>query len=61
MSGGKQIILPLWHNISKNEIIEQSPSLADKVALQTATSTIDEIAEQIAAVVADAQNQQEAA
>lgn len=39
MDGGQQIILPLWHNISKNEIIEQSPSLADKVALQTATST----------------------
>lgn len=54
MSDGKQIILPLWHNISKNEIIAQSPSLADKVALQTATSTIDEIAEQIAAVVSDA-------
>lgn len=61
MSGGKQIILPLWHNISKDEIIEQSPSLADKVALQTATSTIDEIAEQIAAVVADAEDQQDAA
>jgi hypothetical protein len=28
-----------------------SPSLADKVALRTATHTIEEIAEQIAAVV----------
>jgi hypothetical protein len=54
MSDGKQVILPLWHNISKNEIIAKSPSLADKVALQTATATIDEIAEQIAAVVSDA-------
>lgn len=56
MNGGKQIILPLWHNISKDEIIAQSPSLADKVALQTATSTVDEIAEQIAAVVAEAED-----
>jgi hypothetical protein len=55
LSGGKQIILPLWHNISKDEIIAKSPSLADKVALQTATSTIHEIAEQIAAVVAEAE------
>lgn len=54
LSGGKQIILPLWHNISKDEIIAKSQSLADKVALQTVTSTIDEIAEQIAAVVAEA-------
>jgi hypothetical protein len=58
MSGGKQIILPLWHNISKDEIIAQSPSLADKVALQTATSTVAEIAEQIAAVVAEAEGGQ---
>lgn len=61
MSGGKQVILPLWHNISKDEIIAKSPSLADKVALQTATSTIDEIAEQIAAVVLEASPQRAAA
>lgn len=61
MAGSAQIILPLWHNISKNEIIAQSPSLADKVALQTATSTIDEIAEQIAAVVAAAAGHAQAA
>jgi uncharacterized protein DUF1883/TIR domain-containing protein len=51
MNDQRQIILPLWHNISKDEIIAKSPSLADKVALQTATSTIEEIAEQIAEVV----------
>lgn len=56
----RQIILPLWHNISKDEIIAKSPSLADKVALQTATSTIEEIAEQIAAV-ADAADERLAA
>jgi hypothetical protein len=54
MHDGRQIILPLWHNISKDEIIAKSPSLADKVALQTATSTIDEIADQVAAVVGEA-------
>jgi Domain of unknown function (DUF1883)/TIR domain len=60
MSDGRQVILPLWHNISKDEIIAKSPSLADKVALQTATSTIDEIAEQIAAVVNEASSQRAA-
>jgi hypothetical protein len=54
MHDGRQIILPLWHDISKDEIIAKSPSLADKVALQTSTSTIDEIAEQVAAVVGEA-------
>jgi hypothetical protein len=32
---GKQLILPIWHNISKNEVIEFSAFLADKVALNT--------------------------
>lgn len=48
---GKQVLLPLWHNISKDEVIRASPSLADKVALRTADYAIDEIAEEIAAVV----------
>lgn len=48
---GRQVLLPLWHGVSKDEVINQSPSLADKVALRTADSTIDEIADEIAAVV----------
>jgi hypothetical protein len=48
---GKQVILPLWHEISKDEVMRQSPSLADKVALRTSDYSIDEIAEEIAAVV----------
>jgi len=50
---GRQVLLPLWHGISKDEVIKQSPSLADKVALRTADSTIDDIADEIAAVVRD--------
>src|SRR5918999_697051 len=44
---GEQIILPLWHNISKDEIIAHSPSLADKVARRTTEWTLPEIAEEI--------------
>lgn len=44
---GEQILLPIWHNISKNEVIEYSPSLADKVARSTANYTVDEIASEI--------------
>ena len=29
-TSGKQVLLPLWHGISKNEVVRQSPSLADK-------------------------------
>ena len=49
--GGDQILLPIWHNISKNEVVEYSPSLADKVARSTATHTVDEIAAEIAELI----------
>jgi hypothetical protein len=48
---GKQILLPLWHGISKDEVIANSPSLADKVALRTADYTIEQIADEITSVV----------
>lgn len=48
---GEQVILPLWHQISKQEIIDHSPSLADKVARSTSDFTIEEIADEIAGVI----------
>lgn len=48
---GQQVLLPLWHNISKDEVMKQSPSLADKVAIRTSDYSVEEIAEEIAAVV----------
>jgi len=48
---GQQVILPIWHNITKQQVIDYSPSLADKLARNTAINTIDEIAEEIYGVV----------
>ena len=48
---GKQAILPIWHNLTKAQVIAESPSLADKVARNTADFTIEEIAEEIAQVI----------
>lgn len=48
---GEQILLPIWHNITKQEVLDFSPSLADKVARSTATHTIDEIAKEIAELI----------
>jgi hypothetical protein len=53
-SDGRQIILPLWHRITKDDVLQYSPSLADKVALRTADSTVTEIAAEIAGVIRDA-------
>lgn len=51
MGSSEQLILPIWHNITKDELLKRSPSLVDKVALRTADLTVEEIAEQIAEAV----------
>ncbi len=44
---GEQVLLPIWHNITKQQVVDFSPSLADKVARSTGTHTIEEIAIEI--------------
>ena len=48
---GEQIMLPVWHEITKREVMHYSPSLADRVARSTATSTVEEIAADIVDVI----------
>jgi hypothetical protein len=50
---GDQRMLPIWHQISRDEISKQSPSLVDKIARNTAVDTIAEIADEIADVVSE--------
>jgi len=51
---GEQVLLPIWHNITKKEVIQYSPSLADKLARSTATHTVEEIAAEIIEVINNA-------
>lgn len=48
---GEQVMLPIWHDITKQEVIEFSPSMADKVARNTSSYTIEEIAKEIAELI----------
>lgn len=48
---GEQVILPIWHNITKKEVIDFSPSLADKLARNTAINTIEEMSTEIAELI----------
>lgn len=43
---GEKVILPVWHNVSKDKVKLYSPILADMVALKTADYTIDELADE---------------
>ena len=48
---GQQMLLPIWHGLSHDEVREYSASLADKVALGTDKYSVEEIAAEIAGVV----------
>jgi len=48
---GDQRMLPIWHEISRDDIAKVSPSLVDKIARNTAIHTIAEISGEIAEVV----------
>jgi len=51
MDSGQNLVLPVWHHVSKDEVMRQSPLLSGIFALNSATMTIDEIAEALAEVV----------
>ncbi len=48
---GEQVLLPIWHDVTKREVMDYSPSLADRVARSTATHTVEEIAAEIVDVI----------
>lgn len=49
-------ILPIWHEVSVEEIYEYNPVLPDLFALNTSKQTIPEIADDIYEVVKESQN-----
>jgi len=40
---GHKVVLPIWHKVTKDEVLKYSPSLADKMALNTAIHSMSEI------------------
>lgn len=48
---GKQNLLPIWHDLSHADVLEKSPTLADKLARSTTDTDIEAIADEIAELV----------
>ena len=44
-------IFPIWHKVSKDEVARYSPTLADKVALNTSMHRIEEVADRMMALI----------
>lgn len=47
------IILPIWHNLTKKDIVNYSPIIADKKAMTTATLTPKEMADEFFRLIQD--------
>jgi hypothetical protein len=50
MNGGK-VILPIWHKVTKDQVMGYSPNLGDKLALNTSTMTLAELVDALADVI----------
>jgi len=50
---GVKVILPIWHNVTRDEVLSFSPTLADKVALNTAIYSLEEIAAEFKKLIED--------
>ncbi|WP_368220573.1 toll/interleukin-1 receptor domain-containing protein [Aeromonas sp. R7-2] len=44
---GKKVILPIWHNVTRQQVMQYSPMLADKLALSSENMAINEIAKKV--------------
>lgn len=50
---GHKVILPVWHNVTKEEVLSYSPSLADKIAITTQAKTTLRVAKALAKVLSE--------
>lgn len=46
-------LLPIWHNITKQQVINYSPIIANKKAMTTASMTAEEIAKEMQSLLLD--------
>lgn len=51
--GGQKVILPIWHEVTKEEVLKYSPTLADKVAADSSRMDIRTMAREIAKVLGE--------
>ena len=49
-SGISDVILPIWHQVGSNDVLAYSPSLADKIAIDSSLG-LDEVVHRLAAVI----------
>lgn len=48
-----KVLLPVWHNLTKKDVMDYSPIIAGKLAMNTASMTPSEIAKEFAKLLGD--------
>jgi hypothetical protein len=51
MNSGENLVLPIWHKVTKDEVMSNMPLLGGILALNSSVMTIDEIADALAEAV----------
>lgn len=50
---GRRVILPVWHQVTKVDVLQFSPTLADKVAVRSKGNNIRHVATELAKVLSE--------
>lgn len=53
-----KMLLPIWHNITKKEVMDYSPIIAGRLAMTTASMTPKEIAEELQKLLSETEPQE---
>lgn len=53
-----KMLLPIWHNITKKEVMDYSPTIAGRLAMTTASMTPKEIADELLKLLPDTEQQE---
>ena len=48
---GTKVILPIWHNITREDVLEYAPSFADRIAKRSEKDSIEEIAKSLSNLI----------
>jgi hypothetical protein len=49
---GEKVILPVWHEIDRDGIMRYSPTLADRLALSSSSTTVTSMVNELSAILA---------
>jgi hypothetical protein len=48
---GEKVVLPIWHGITREDILRYSPPLADRLAIDSKTNTVQQMVTSVASVI----------